>query len=314
MGVLIEILRRVDFLAGLPDDEVDRFMVLGRCSVRKRRHVFWRTGDDPRELVVIVSGEAKTVARSEDGREVIHAFFGPGDCVGLAGALDGLPRPHDAEVARGGEFLVIGRDALWSFLERLPHARRAALSMLGRMYRRSLRDHDDVVFHKASQRVARFLLERICVRQSDGARVLVDATLAELAARVGMVPEVASRVIARLRRAGLVRRRRRTVFVTDWAGLRAVAGLDVDDASSTGLGPTARERTLQFFIPAAAESPRRLLHEEASVCIAALGELALCRARGCPVALGAVAHGPSHTPGAGARALRERSELGANLR
>jgi CRP-like cAMP-binding protein len=285
VGLLIEALRRVDFLAVLPDAEVERFMVLGRCSVRARRHVFWRAGADPQELIVVVSGEVKTVTRSEDGREVIHEFFGPGDCVGLPGAIDGLPRPHDAEVARRGEFFVIRRDALWSCLDGNPRARRAAVTMLGRMYRRTLVDHDDVVFHKATQRVARFLVERACVRQTDGARVLVDATIAELAARVGMVPEVASRLVARLRRAGLVRRRRRTIFITDWAGLVAAAGVEGDPNGATELGPAAAVRTEKFFLPSASEPRAPTLHEEAAVCRAALGDLALCRARGCLVAL-----------------------------
>lgn len=283
MGLLTDILRSVEFLSSVPTDELQKFMVAGRCSVRPRRHVFWRAGDESRELVVTVSGEAMTATRSPDGREIIHEFAGPGRCIGLSGVLDGLPRPIEARVARAGEFFAIQRDEIWAFLDRNPRARRAAVTMLGRMYRRGIRDHQDVVFHQGAERVARFFAERACVRQTNGARVLVAATVAELASRTGMVPEVASRLLARLRRAGLVRRQRKSVFITDWAGLRALAGWNEDEREAQH--EAALGRTERYFLPMVHEGRGGALEDEARKCIAVLGDLALCRERGCPAAL-----------------------------
>jgi CRP/FNR family cyclic AMP-dependent transcriptional regulator len=284
MGLLIDVLRSVDFLASASSAEVERFMVRGRCAEHPRHHVFWRAGDSPDRLVVVVSGEAKSVTRSPDGREIIHSFMGPGACVGLAGVLDGLPRPHDAEVARSGEFFSILRDDLWPILDANPRLRRAAIAMLGTMYRRAVRNYDDVVFRLAAQRVAKFFLARACVRQTDGARVLVVATVEELAARMGMAPEVAYRLLTRLRDSGLIRRAKRTVFVRDWDGLRAFAGPEIGDGGVDDAA-LARERTARFFLPMVHERRAGSLSEEAAKCHGVLGDLTLCRERGCPAAL-----------------------------
>ena len=68
MALLLDTLSSVDILAGMSQDAVVRFMVLGRSADFRKNHVFWRAGASGQGIVVPVSGEAKLATRGTDGR------------------------------------------------------------------------------------------------------------------------------------------------------------------------------------------------------------------------------------------------------
>src|SRR4030095_5734617 len=93
--------------------------------------------------------------------------------------------PTDAEVVRAGEFFTITRSSFLKFLDERPAIRAKAAHMLGVLYRRHRKEREDVALRPVPQRVAEFLLRHACVRQSDGAKVLVQATQGDISARLG---------------------------------------------------------------------------------------------------------------------------------
>ena len=284
MALLLDTLRSVDFLAGASEEVVLRFMVLGKSADYPKRHVFWKTGRAPQMLVVPVTGEAKTSTFSAEGREFIDRFLASGECLGLASALDGLPHPTDAEVVRAGEFFTISRTNFVRFLDEHPDVRARAARMIGELYRRNLKEREDVALLPVPRRVAEFLLRHACVRQGDGAKVLVHATQSELAARLGTVREVVSRILADFEQRGLIERIDRDVFVSDWDGLHAEAGIELlDDADFAARSAQADVRTTRYFLPMI-ERRGRTPAEDATGCREHLGDLSLCRERGCPAA------------------------------
>ena len=72
-----------------------------------------------------------------------------------------------------------------------------------------------------AERLARFLLEHCCIRQTDGAKVLVHATQSEIAARLGTVREVVARTLSDFIGRGLVSRSDAGLFVDDWKGFKS---------------------------------------------------------------------------------------------
>jgi CRP/FNR family transcriptional regulator len=263
-------------------------MVLGKSADYPKGHVFWKAGRSPEGLVVPVSGEAKTTTRSAEGREFIDRFLGSGECIGLASALDDMEHPTDAEVVRAGEFFTISRANLNKFLEERPEFRPRITQMIGALYRRSLKEREDVALRPVPQRVAEFLLRHACVRQDDGAKVLVHATQAELAARLGTVREVVARIFADFGQRGLIERGEHGIFISDWDGLHAEAGLDPSDGEAPavkgGLGASSRSRTARFFLPSIERMRRHEDADEAASCREHLGDLSVCREKGCPAA------------------------------
>lgn len=282
MGLLLDTLNSVDFLSGMGEDAVVRFMVLGRSADYTKAHVFWRSGAACQGLVIPVSGEAKLATRGPDGREFIESFRGPGECMGLSCTLDGLPHASDAIVVRAGEFFAIRSDAFRQFAREFPDVWPAAVRMMGRQLRRNLQEREDIALRPVSERLAQFLIENACVRQGSGAKVLIEATQSEIAARLGTVREVVARVFADLARRGVIERSKDGIFIIDWDGLHAVAGVapgEVEQKSSV-YGPSPFVRTARFFLPT---TERRTARErDPHVCAKHVGDLDACRAAGCP--------------------------------
>jgi CRP-like cAMP-binding protein len=288
MGLLVDTLKSIDFLAGSSEEVIMRFLVLGKSRDYPKGHVFWRAGTVPEMVVIPVSGEAKTTTRSPEGREFIDRFLGSGECVGLASALDGMDHPTDAEVVRGGEFFTITRANLEKFLDSEPGIRAKAVQMIGALYRRSLKEREDVALRPVPQRVAEFLVRHACVRQENGARVLVHATQAELAARLGTVREVVARIFADFTQRGLIERGDNGVFIADWDGLHAEAGMDAAETGAPGRGgltTSPAQRTARFFLPTFERKRRHGGTDETAQCAEHLGDLSMCRERGCPNAV-----------------------------
>jgi len=286
MGVLLNALRSVDFLQGSPEDVVEQFLLAGRCADHPKGHSLWRATTPSEGLVVAVTGEAKTTQHGADGREFIERFIGPGEWVGLQSALDGLPHPTSAEVSKTGTFFHLPRPAFLGFLDRHPDVRQRAIASLGRLYRRSVQDREDMALRPVSQRVAQFLLDNACVRQSDGAKVLLHATQAEIAARLGTVREVVARTLAEFSAQGLVERTDDGIFIEDWNGLHSAAGVEVADRRITPSAsgpPTPEVRTARFYLPRG-EAWSRRGEPESTGCREHLGDLALCQKHGCPAA------------------------------
>jgi CRP-like cAMP-binding protein len=283
VGVLVDALKSVDFLQAIPDEVVQAFLVAGKCTDREKGEMLWRAGSPPQGIVIPVTGEAKTVSHGPDGREFIDRFVGPGECVGLQSTLDGLAHPTAAEVSRAGAFFELPRTSALQLFDRFPDVRSRAVESVGRMYRRSVRDREDVVLRPVPERLARFLIEHACVRQSDGAKVLVHATQSEIAARLGTVREVVARTLSDFIARGLVSRTDSGLFVDDWSGIHAVASIEpgrrdpLDHVESA----TPQVRTARFYLPRS-EAWTKARESDSLGCGDHVGDLSACERAGCP--------------------------------
>jgi len=294
MSLLLEVLRTVEFLADEPPDAVAAFMGFGRTRTLSKGHVAWSAGDPPNAVTIPLDGEMASLGRDPGGRALCYAFFGTGDCAGLPSVLDGQPEARELRVIRGGDFFFVDRASLLRFLDAHPTARAGVVAAVSRRFRAGLDERDDSVFLPVHARVARFLLERACVRRSDGARILLRETQPEIAIRLGSVREVVAREMAAFADRGLIRRTRHAIFVVDWEGLRDAAECERHSECSCG-DETAEARTRKFFLPAFSQGEASVACE-ASVCGEHLAGFRGCVARGCTLALAATADGHAPTP------------------
>jgi CRP-like cAMP-binding protein len=284
LALLLDALGSVDFLRGAAEAVVLRLMVLGKSTDHEKGHAFWRAGDAPSGLLIPVSGEVKSYSLNEDGRELIHRLAGTGETLGVASALDGLAHPTSVEALRAGEFFAIGRDSFLQFLREHPELYPVVVREVCRSYRQNVEERQQMALFPVPRRIARLLMDHACLRQADGARVLIEATQTEIAARVGTVREVVARTLSDFSQRGLLERDGPSLFVSDWAGLCAEAGLDADarhEVLSPRDGPVVR--TARFFL-SSQERRRARVSNDPSTCLEHLGDLELCRRKGCAAA------------------------------
>jgi CRP/FNR family transcriptional regulator len=305
MRLLHDVLRTVEFLEDEPHETVAAFLAIARSRTLPRDHVLWRPGQTQDSIVIPLDGELAALGRDPGGRGICYAFFGTGECAGVPSVIDAKPVPREVRVIRQGEFLFVERAAFTRFLDSHASVRSKVVGMLSSLLRKSLDERDRVVFLPVQARVARFLLERACVRRSDGARILLRETQPEIAIRLGSVREVIAREMGALGDAGIVRRTRHALFVLDWDRLWEKAECArSEDTGCTCEAETAVVRTRRFFLPALAHGPNAVA-DETKVCAESVTGFRACVARGCPLAL--AAHGPSVSSEAADAPRAERS-------
>lgn len=211
-------LASIPLFARLSPAEQDR---LGSLMVPKQfkanTAVFFQ--DDPSDsLYVVLSGSAKVFRTSEDGKDRILSWLGPGDAFGELAMIEGLPRSASVQAVKDTEMLSLARrdfeafarerpDVLWRLLQALCERLRQVTEVVLDL---SFRDVPYRVLHVLSQ-----LLERYGESGPDGWYFRIPLSVGELASMVGSNPETVSRLIETYERDGLVRRDRATWVVPD---------------------------------------------------------------------------------------------------
>lgn len=196
------------------------------------KSALWRTypagailfleGEAAAGLYQVYSGWVKVVKMSPEGREQVLRFLGPGEVFNEIGVFGNRPNPATAIALEPTGLWLIERAALRRLLETHPAV---ALQVVERMADRVIELVGlvaDLSLRTVEARLARLLLE-----QSEGDRVARQrwATQAELASRLGTVPDVLSRAMRSLTEARLIQVERQQIRIVDRPGLETRAML-----------------------------------------------------------------------------------------
>ena len=174
-----------------------------------------------RALYAVQAGMAKTVAVDRAGRERVLAFHLPGEWFGLDAICLGY---HDNAA------LTLGRtrlcrfsfDTLRSLAASDPHVQ---AHLLHAMSRQILQQHMHFGDYPAEERMAAFLTDLRDRRSLLGLapdQLPLPMSRADIGNHLHLAPETVSRLLAKLRDAGLIRIERRKLDVLDAQGLRAI--------------------------------------------------------------------------------------------
>src|SRR5690349_16527932 len=98
------------FLDRLGPDEVSALRARAIARRFERGATLMHHDEVPGRVLVIESGHAKVTLLSEDGREVILAFRGPGDVLGEISALGGEPRSATVRALEPIDALAVAAD------------------------------------------------------------------------------------------------------------------------------------------------------------------------------------------------------------
>jgi CRP-like cAMP-binding protein len=189
---------------------------------RKGQAVFHQGGSSDR-VVILLSGRVKVSTVTEEGREVVLAFRGPGDMLGELSAIDGEPRSATVEAVEPVEALAIAASDFRSFLLANPEVALLLLQILSRRLRDADRKRVEYAAHDTVGRVAARLVElaeRYGEPAADGVRIGLPLSQEELAGWVGGSREAVSKALQTLRAVGWVRTERRRITVLDVDALR----------------------------------------------------------------------------------------------
>jgi CRP/FNR family cyclic AMP-dependent transcriptional regulator len=213
------------FVSRLSDDE--RAALRSHAVARQfaRGATIVHQGEVPGRVVLIESGYAKVTTISDDGKEVVLAFRGPGDIVGEAAALEGEARSATVRALEPLDALAISVGDFEAVLEQHPRIALVLLKVvLTRLREANRRQLEFAAFHTI-ERIALRLVE-LCDRFGEpcdeGVRISLRISQEELAGWAGASREATSKALHDLRQIGLIDTERRSLTVRDVDGLRAL--------------------------------------------------------------------------------------------
>jgi CRP/FNR family transcriptional regulator, dissimilatory nitrate respiration regulator len=199
--LLLKRLQTFEFLRGL---DRETLVELSHSAVWKiyppDAVIFWE-GDIESNLFYLHYGWLKVTRVTPDGREQILRFLGPGEIFNEIGVFARRPNPATAMALEEAGIWLIPRHALEQVLFSYPHTALQLVENMADRFIDLVGLMTDLSLRTVEARLSKYWLEQA----QDGVIPRYRwSTFTELAAHLGTVPDVLSRAVRELTRAGLV--------------------------------------------------------------------------------------------------------------
>ena len=198
---LIKRLMTFEFLKGLPEKNVHELAESAAWKIYEPGTIIFWEEDIETNLFYLQYGWLKVIKSGPDGREQILRFLGPGEIFNEIGVFAKRPNPATAMALEESGIWLIPRTALEQILLTHPHTALHIMENMAERFASLVTLTVDLSLRTVEARLAKMLLE-----QAEGDIIPRHrwATQNELAAHLGTVPDVLSRILREFSKAGLV--------------------------------------------------------------------------------------------------------------
>ncbi|MEW6578126.1 MAG: Crp/Fnr family transcriptional regulator [Chloroflexota bacterium] len=186
--------------------------------------VVFLEGEPSGGLCVVQDGWLKAIRIGPDGREQVLSFLGPGEVFNAIGVFARDSNPASVIALERSTIWVIQRDTMRRLLDDHPRLAHAIIQDLAQRVLHLIQLVEDLSLRTVEARLARLLLEQA---QTDTLPRQRWATQAEMAARLGTVPDVINRALRALTQEEVITVERHQIQILDKEGLERKAGLDI---------------------------------------------------------------------------------------
>jgi len=182
--------------------------------------VVFMEGEPTQGLYILESGWVRVVKTSEQGREQVLQFVGPGEAFNTVRIFTRGLSPATAVALEPSTAWLVPREIILRLLQERPEFAQRVLENMAERMLHLAGLVADLSLRTVSERLADLILA-----QAEGGVLNRPKwfTIAELAARLGTVPDVVQRAIGKFQSDGLLDVSRREIRVLDEAGLRQLA-------------------------------------------------------------------------------------------
>jgi CRP/FNR family transcriptional regulator, dissimilatory nitrate respiration regulator len=221
------LVRRLPLFANLPAEFLSNILEGSMPrDVAKGMVLFHR--DDPADcFFVVMSGWIKVFRETADGDEAVLGVFTRGETLAEAATFLEQGYPATAQVAEDARVLPILGGGFRSYIRSKPEIALNMLASMSKHLHGFVMDVEQLKTSSATQRVVEFLLKLCSVDEGSAVVVLpYDKTL--ISRRLGMQPESLSRILAKLRKQGVLTEQNRVV-INDVSALHEYCQVDPMD-------------------------------------------------------------------------------------
>jgi CRP/FNR family transcriptional regulator len=206
----IQVLKNTPIFSGLDDDQLASLASIAlERSFETDEFVFWEDGA-PEWFYVIAEGRIKAIKHSTSGKDLIVAFFGPGEIFGEVAVFENKPYPASSQVVEKVSLIGFKCDDFIEFLTEHPQVALKIINMLSGRLRVAQGRIRDLAGERVQQRLARTLL---MLTSKLGSKL--PFTREEIADMSGMTTETVIRQMANLKDRGIVSSTRGEIAIID---------------------------------------------------------------------------------------------------
>ncbi len=211
-------LANVPLFSGYSQSE--REHVARGCQMRRFGRgdmVFW--ADEYCDAVhFVIAGQVKLYLTSRTGFEKVVELIGPGQSFAEASVF--LPGPHllNAQALQDTHILSVGKEAIYSEIQRNPRFSLRMLSGVSSGFNRLLMDVESYALQNGMQRLIGYLLRDVNLEHEGDLGVVTVAlpvSKTVIASRLSLTPEYFSRVLHQLESDGMIEIERREIRLLD---------------------------------------------------------------------------------------------------
>ena len=216
MSKALQVLSSIPYFAQLDPATLE---AVTRAAIQRSfdaGQVVFLEGEPCSGLYVVQEGWLRSVKISPTGREQVIRFVGPEEMFNEIGVFAGGVNQVTVEALEATVLWIIPRETLLGLMDTHPSLCRLITQNLAQRVLHLISLVEDLSLRTVEGRLARILLE-----QSRGDLVSRQrwSTQAEMASRLGTVPDVINRALRNLVEGGLIRIERHQIHILDREGL-----------------------------------------------------------------------------------------------
>lgn len=220
LNEFLQHLSEISFFSELEEPTRNELAQLSRWREYDAGEVVVLEGDAHPGLYYLQYGWLKVVKTSPTGREQILRFLEPGDTFNEIGVFANQPNPATAIALEPAGIWLIPRTALLRLLQEKPDFAQHIISKMAERMLYLVSLVTDLSLRPVTGRLARLLLDDAVDGVLERPRWY---TQAELAARLGTVPDVVQRALRSLEHDGLIAVDRHQIRIEDRKALAEIA-------------------------------------------------------------------------------------------
>ena len=203
---LSAILPGIRLFAGLDARALAELSRAGHVANLPKARGIYATGELPRALYYLLSGQVKVAVTSADGGEKVIDIVHAPQAFGVAELFGQAPHVSSAETVGPSVVMVIGREGVMRAIEHDAHLSMRLLQTVADRQTAIERDIAADCFQSGCEKVVDYLLRAAESAVGCGDGVTLDLAIPKylLAARLGFTPETLSRIFRELSDDGLI--------------------------------------------------------------------------------------------------------------
>jgi CRP-like cAMP-binding protein len=220
LAQIIQQITNISLFAELDQSSLHELAKASRWREYETGEIVVLEGEAQPGLYYLQSGWLKVVKVSPTGREQILRFLEPGDTFNEIGVFTNHPNPATAVALEPAGVWLIPRAALLRLLQERPDFGQQIITKMAERMLYLVSLVTDLSLRPVTGRLARLLLQDAIEEVLERPRWY---TQAELAARLGTVPDVVQRALRSLENGGLIAVDRHQIQILDRPALTEIA-------------------------------------------------------------------------------------------